>query len=315
MKRNPNYHGTRPHPLAAIALREGVDATAALDRTHHGGWDGIVSSGHTDSELLDPLLDPNGAVASRYGMAPSSDSQYVAARLPETGYIVLNAVRGPFADQTVRRAAALAVDRSALAPVWNEVFSDQLLPPVLPGFHDRHFYPLDAPALGEAARLMRGRHLNAVMAIQANCEPCLDEGRLVRAELGRIGLRVKLEAFKDTFAAAAKRSPRIDIMDNGLWGYPDGAAFLESVVFASIPPSWRSSEVMNAVERVNRLAGNERLAAAAALVDRLVVSDVPVIPYGNRVNGEVFAPTVGCRIFPPASYGVDLAALCRRERP
>jgi hypothetical protein len=29
--------------------------------------------------------------------------------------------------------------------------------------------------------------------------------------------------------------------------------------------------------------------------DRLVVRDVPVIPYGNRVNGELFSPTVGCR--------------------
>jgi ABC-type oligopeptide transport system substrate-binding subunit len=94
-----------------------------------------------------------------------------------------------------------------------------------------------------------------------------------------------------------------------------GAAFLESVVFESIPPSWRSSDVRDAVERVNRLAGDKRRSAAAALADRLVVRDVPVIPYGNRVNGELFSPTVGCRVFSPVSNGVDLAALCRSERP
>jgi hypothetical protein len=102
---------------------------------------------------------------------------------------------------------------------------------------------------------------------------------------------------------------------NGLWGYPDGAAFLESVVFESIPPSWRSSDVRDAVERVNRLAGDKRRSAAAVLADRLVVRDVPVIPYGNRVNGELFSPTVGCRVFSPVSNGVDLAVLCRSERP
>jgi hypothetical protein len=40
--------------------------------------------------------------------------------------------------------------------------------------------------------------------------------------------------------------------------------------------------------------------------------DLPVIPYGNRVQGELFAPSAGCRVFPPTSGGVDLAALCRR---
>jgi len=43
LKRNPNYQGPRPHSLDAIALREGLDATVALERIRHGGWDGIVS--------------------------------------------------------------------------------------------------------------------------------------------------------------------------------------------------------------------------------------------------------------------------------
>jgi hypothetical protein len=87
------------------------------------------------------------------------------------------------------------------------------------------------------------------------------------------------------------------------------------VFFYVLPPPWRSAEVSHAVERLSRLWGTERQSAAAALADRLVVHDVPVIPYGNRVNGEFFAPSLGCRVFPPPSGGVDLAALCRRERP
>jgi DNA-binding SARP family transcriptional activator/ABC-type transport system substrate-binding protein len=318
LKRNPNYHGPRPHALDAIALREGVDSTVALDRVRHGGWDGIISSGRASSELLDPLLDPTGAVASRYGGAPSNGDQYIPVTFPETGYIVLNAVRGPFADPTIRRAAALAVDRAAVAAVWHQVPSDQLLPPGFPGFHERHLYPLGpgnrGRALRKAAALMNGRRHNVVMAIQANCDECLQEGRLVRAELGRIGLRVKLKAFPYPDAAAAKPGAKIDIFDQGLWGYPDGAAFLQGVFFYSMPPSWLAAHLRHAVERVSRLSGTERSAAAAALADRLVVRDVPVIPYGNRVQGEFFAPSLGCRVFPPFSGGVDLAALCQRER-
>jgi hypothetical protein len=63
---------------------------------------------------------------------------------------------------------------------------------------------------------------------------------------------------------------------------------------------------------VTRLTGNERWSAAGRLADRLAAHDVPLIAYGNRVEGEFFASTVGCRVFPPASYGVDLAALCRK---
>jgi hypothetical protein len=93
----------------------------------------------------------------------------------------------------------------------------------------------------------------------------------------------------------------------------DGPDFLQSVFFGVMPPSWRLPEVARAVERVGRLSGGERQSAAVALAHRLDVRDVPVIPYGNRVNGEFFAPTLGCRVFPPASGGVDLAALCLRE--
>ena len=53
LKRNPNYRGPRPHSLDAIAIREGVDAAAALDLVQRREWDGITS-------LSDPLLDPGG---------------------------------------------------------------------------------------------------------------------------------------------------------------------------------------------------------------------------------------------------------------
>jgi len=40
---------------------------------------------------------------------------------------------------------------------------------------------------------------------------------------------------------------------------------------------------------------------------------VPIAAVGYPVLGELFSPRLGCRIFPPFGYGVDLAALCLAE--
>jgi DNA-binding SARP family transcriptional activator/ABC-type transport system substrate-binding protein len=313
LKRNPNYHGPRPHAIDAIVLREGVDAAAALDRVRRGGWDGIVSSSTTTSESLDPLLVPYGEVASRYGRGSSDGHWYVPATYPQTSFIMLNSARGPFADPSVRRAAALAVNRAANAAVWNSVASDQLLPPGFPAFHDRHLYPLGTPtrgALRKARALMHGRRLDVVMAIQAGYVSGWEQGRLLRAQLRPIGLRVRLKAFKGANTAARERDAKIDMMDQGIYGQLDGPSFLDSVFSNAMPPSWVRPEVSRAVERVDRLSGSARQPAAAVLANRLAARDVPLIPYGNKVNAEFLAPTLGCRVFPPASSGVDLAALC-----
>jgi DNA-binding SARP family transcriptional activator/ABC-type transport system substrate-binding protein/outer membrane protein assembly factor BamB len=313
LKRNPNYDGPRPHALDAIVLQEGVDAAAALDRVRRGGWDGIISSSRASSESLDPLLVPYGEVASRYGRGSSNGYRYVPATYPQTSFIMLNAARGPFADRSVRRAVAFAVNRAANAAVWNSVASDQLLPPGFPAFHDRHLYPLGTPtrgALRKAAALMHGRRLDVVMAIQAGYPPAWEQGRLLRAALRPIGLRVRLKEFEDAGAAARKRGAKIDMMDQGIYGWPDGPSFLDSVFFYAMPPSWVLPEAGRAVERLGRLSGSARQSAAEALADRLIARDVPLIPYGNKVNGEFLAPTLGCRVFPPASSGVDLASLC-----
>jgi hypothetical protein len=80
----------------------------------------------------------------------------------------------------------------------------------------------------------------------------------------------------------------------------------------SVPRGWLTPAVRQAVETVSRLSGSERQSAAGALADRLLKRDVPLVAIGNRVQGELFAPTVGCRVFPATGAGVDLAALCRK---
>ena len=165
---------------------------------------------------------------------------------------------------------------------------------------------------------MHGRQREARMVIDRSDAGLLHEALLLQAELRRIGIRVvfkHLQGNAETHALATGH-PRIDLADQGrTTGSPDGASFLEDVFVGSgsVPRRWLAPWVRREVERVNRLSGNERQAAAGALADRLLVRYVPLVAIGNRQQGELFAPTVGCRVFSPTDRGVDLAMLCRRR--
>lgn len=49
------------------------------------------------------------------------------------------------------------------------------------------------------------------------------------------------------------------------------------------------------------------------LAVRLANRDVPVAVYGYPMAPEFFSGRIGCKIFPPFGYGVDLAAMCLEE--
>ena len=187
LKRNPNYHGPRPHTLDVIAIREGVDAAAALNLVQSQGWDGIT-------HLSDPLMDPGGVLDQRWGADPASQHRYYLAPAAGTDMIAFNTARGVFADPRVRRAASLALDRSALAATWGDLPTDDLLSPALPGDrHNEQTSPL-SPSIVEAKALMHGRTGHAVMPVASDCEPCAQLAHLVQADLGRSESRSRSES-------------------------------------------------------------------------------------------------------------------------
>jgi ABC-type oligopeptide transport system substrate-binding subunit len=311
LKRNPNYHGQRPHALDAIALREGVDAGVAVQRIQNQGWDGIVSSGHDGSVAIDPLLIPGGSLASRYG--GSASQRYVAASLPSVGYIALNTSRGPLAKASIRRAVALAIDPATVAAIWQESPSRALLPPGLAA-GGRASTSL-APDPVKAAKLLRGRRVRLTFAASSGCDPCLQEARAVRAELAPIGIHTTIKEFSNPGLVFNSGDPNIDMVDDGTeLDYPDPASFLTLLLQQNMPDGWLSQQVSNEVDQVARFSGKARASAAVALATRLATQEVPVIPYGYQVQGEFFAPKLGCTVFPPMGYGVDLAALCLHGR-
>jgi DNA-binding SARP family transcriptional activator/ABC-type oligopeptide transport system substrate-binding subunit len=305
LKRNPNYHGPRPHALDAIAIREDADATAALDAVERQRADGITS-------MPDPAMEPGGAVDRRWG-ARSAATRHGGPRYfltPEarTRFIAFNTGRGIFSDPRIRRAAAMAIDRTALAAAWGAAPTDQLLSPALPGYQNRDLYPL-RPSTAKARVLMRGRAFHAVMPIASGCDRCAVAANLIRADLAAIGIDVEIREVDDP-SEAMKTGTMFDLLDTETWiPYPDSASFLRQML-RELPAAWVPAGVSAKIQHVAGRSGSARQNEASALADGLAEDDVPVAAYGTQQTSQIAGPHMGCRVLTTFGYGLDLAALC-----
>jgi ABC-type oligopeptide transport system substrate-binding subunit len=305
LKRNPNYHGPRPHALDAIAIREDADASAALDAVERQRADGITS-------MSDPVIDPGGAVDRRWG-AGGTAVRHGGPRLfltPEarTRFIAFNTSRGIFSDPVVRRAAAMALDRIALAAAWGAAPTDQLLSPALP-HQNRDLYPL-RPSVAKAAALMRGRGaFHAVMPIASDCERCAVVANLVQTDLAVIVIDVEIRKVDD-LSEVMKTGAVFDLLDTDTWiPYPDPASFLRQML-RDLPAGWVPAAISAKIQHAAGLNGSARQNTASALADSLAADQVPVAAYGVPQTSQVVGPRVGCQVFTTFGYGLDLAALC-----
>jgi DNA-binding SARP family transcriptional activator/ABC-type transport system substrate-binding protein len=310
LERNPNYRGPRSHGPDAIVIRDGVDASAALDQVQHAGWGGI-------SNVSDSAFAPGAVVDQRWGQssaaAAEGDQAYYLTPQVATRYIAFNPGRGIFTDPRIRHAAALTLDRSALAAAWSIVPTDQLLSPALRGHRGRRLYPLElSPA--KARRIMDGRTGEAVMGTQAGCGPCASAAELVRTELDTIGIHVRIREVDDV-SRALESGAAFDLLDMETRSLiPDPASFLEEML-RDLPPSWVPSTIQGQTRRVGTLTGSGRQHSAAALADRLVAQTAIIAAYGIPHTSQIVGPRWGCRVFTPPGYGLDLAALCPQQLP
>jgi ABC-type transport system substrate-binding protein len=310
LKRNPNYRGPRPHRFDAFILREGMDPGQGVDRVNEGAWDHV--------SLRDPLLAPAGAVDREWGDAAAASKtgpRYFASPVPTVGYIAFNASRPLFSDPRKRVAAANALDRRTLARSRQQVAADQLLPPTVRAFRDRHLFPL-ASGESEDAKALKSRATGrAAMAVQSGCRECLQVARAVQGQLATIGIRVRLRETTDTSPTALAGAP-IDMAElRTTVPYPDGASFLSSMFGTDIPAPWLPTAVRAMVADLRGLTGHARDAAAVRVADDLATYQVPATAFGFGAMGELFAKRLGCIVEGPLGSGTDIAGLCEKLSP
>ena len=110
VKRNPNYHGTRPQALDAIVYRINLDTAAAAAQVIDGRLDAVI-----DPE--GEVLRPTGDLAHRYSTAAAGRPRYLRYPIRGVSFFTLDNRHGPLRDVSVRRAINYAIDRPALAAV------------------------------------------------------------------------------------------------------------------------------------------------------------------------------------------------------
>jgi ABC-type transport system substrate-binding protein len=319
LARNPNYHGDRPRKSARIVYTNDVPTPQAAALANAGSIDLLPQ----DFDNTTPLLNPYDVLDQRAGAGSAAarrgQQQYFLYSAPYTDYIVLNAGRPLFRDGRLRRAVNFAIDRAALGRAYGDAPADEIVPPAVPGYRAGSTYPLAKPDLGAARRLAGLDPRPAVLYWCGGDERQRTLAGIIRSDLARIGIRVRVDQAPQCPASYDARAHRADLLlVSGLGSQElDPQPLLEQALaadghYGSALGSgvWTSRSFRSRLERARLLGGPARARAYAALVAELTRA-APFAVYGSFVWSEYFSPHVGCKLF-QGEYGfADLGALCK----
>jgi ABC-type oligopeptide transport system substrate-binding subunit len=314
LRRNPNYHGSRPRRLDEIIYTIGVRPSASVTQVEQGRADYVA--GRLPNE-------DDARLAARYGLtspaAHRGRQQYFVNPVLALGFVVLNTRRPLFAGTRVRRAVNYAIDRRALAaqgsPIsgpgaFTTIPTDQYLPSTMPGFERTSIYPLgsDFPT---ARRLAGGRRRHAVIY---TCDPapasfCMRQAQIIKRELARIGVSADVRGFPfEVMVARTQRKGEpwdLALVD---WGadFVDPSSFLD-LLAPSVDKTFRDK-----IARASLLSGPARYRAYGQLAVELARRAAPWVAYANGTSRDFFSARIGCQLFQPV-YWMDIGALCTRR--
>jgi DNA-binding SARP family transcriptional activator/ABC-type transport system substrate-binding protein len=302
LKPNPNYHGQRAQKLDAIVYRTGVETGTSAIQIARGRVDYVRER--------DPALAPNTLVAR------SSKSRYRLTANNSTDGLALNTGRPLFADVRLRRAVESALDRSVLAHALDagafELPTARLLPPNLGGPQAGGGSRLHRD-LRTARKLMAGRHVDAVFATYAPATGSVYEPGFVealRSQLAAIGITVHVTLLRQgsspTLLASVLAHADIARVATSSGDVDDVVGYLSRLPF--LPTAARRQ-----LDRIEALPYPRRDAAAEKLAAGLQRAAI-YLGYADAATPELLSKRVGCVIDQPTYAGVDLAALCVRER-
>jgi YVTN family beta-propeller protein len=323
LRRNPHYHGPRPHRLAEIRYTMGVREEKAV---------AAVEAGRADYVELNTASFTQGVPAQlrerlirRYGprseAARAGRQQLFAQPSLSTYWFFFNTSRGPFTDPRLRRAVNFAMDRRSLAEHTGggELGqpTDQYIPPGLPGFEDAAIYPLGGPDLESARRLAGGKRRHAVL-YTCKLAGCTRHGQILKSNLRAIGIDLEVRQFNiaEMFKRLGDPSEPFDIgYTNWFVDYADPFGYINEQ-FAREgfrPGMFDDAEFERRMADAAALSGEARLRAYAKLDRDLVDEAAPAAPFATGVKTYFLSARMGCQVLHPL-YGLDLAALCVRGR-
>jgi peptide/nickel transport system substrate-binding protein len=327
LKENPYYTGPRPHRFDEIRYRIGLPLeTIRLN----------VESGASDHGPVPPAA--HAELATMYGpgstAASSGKQQWFSHAGVAFRYLALNHDRplfgsgGSAGNVALKQAVNFVIDREAM--IAQRGFSagaptDQILPPILPGFADAVLYP-SRPDLFRARELIEdqwkpGDPLRPAVLYTCNTGPCVPIAQIVQANLSGIGLDVEIKTFPRAvqFEKVRTRGEPFDIsLDGWLADYVDPYDFMFLLDGTTIGPSrnvnfsyFNHPPYVDRLRAADALSGEDRFAALGRLDVDAMRDWAPLAPFINDHTRLFFAERIGCHYHHPA-YEVDLGALCVR---
>jgi peptide/nickel transport system substrate-binding protein len=320
LERNPNYGGDRPEGPGHIDYAVGVSREHALAH---------VRSGQADYAGDGVPLSARSALRERFGpgsaAARAGHQQFFSNPALGLRYLVLNTQRPLFANVRLRRAVSYAIDRTALARIWNRYFeagtlgggspSADYLPPGMRVSSMHVPYPLRADV--KKARSLAGTKRREAVLFTCDEPPCPQQAAVIKADLRKIGIDVIVKAFPVgvMYARAAEPGAPYDLLRVG-WGaeYTDPAAVLEPLFRGGSSSNFSQLDdpaVDRRLDAAAQLIGSRRARAYEELARWLAAEIAPIVVFENDSYRDFLSRRVGCHVFNPV-YGVDLAALCLR---
>ncbi len=326
LRRNPNYHGDRPHHLDQMVFTIGINSDRALAEIEAGTADYAVDGLPRDAG---PRLE------SRYGpgseAAKAGHQQYFVSPANGIRILHMNTSRPLFASVRLRRAVNYAIDRSALA-AQGQRFAEvnpfnaggptgDYMPPAIAGAGDFHLYPLAGPDLRRARQLAGNVHAMAIM-YTPDVPPWLQEAQIIRRDLQPLGIDVQVREFplNDFFDRISRRGEPFDLAVSG-WSFPttDPAQVLEIFDGGTINADANSNFSYfddPAFDRQLRaaatLSGARRYRTYSQLELELERDLAPAAAFATNASRDFFSARMGCQLYQPV-YGIDLAGLCLRS--
>ncbi len=314
--KNENF---TPLPDTPEAKADQIDVTVAKNARRQA-QDVIANK-------VDFLQDPPPADQLRE-LRTSYTDRYKEYVTNSTYYYFLNVDVPPFDDVKVRQAVAYAVDERALARVFGGLLapSCNFLPPGMAGFEKVDPCPWGdpnaAPDIEKAKALIKeaGAEGESVTVFGNDEDPSTPVAEYMSDLLNQIGLTAKPRIVEGStyFQTIGNQKTKAQIgFANWFQDYPAPSNFLFLVDGASIQPTNNQNfgnvndpEINSLIKTANENPDIEAAAADYAAVDRKLVENPYVLPYGNRKLTKITSERVAFDglLWHPV-YAADLTTL------
>jgi ABC-type transport system substrate-binding protein len=321
LDRNPNYRGSRPRRPARIVYLTGVQTAKAVAQAGAGQVDLVTF----DFDSQSPLA-LGGGLSRRYGNDPvaakrDGSPRYHVAPAPGVDMLAFNTFRPLFKDARVRRAVSYAIDRKAMAGVYNEAAGNTYVPPAVPGSAPSSVYSPSGPDLAKAKALMPAGRTREGSIYTCGEPENVRVAQIVQDDVRPLGIDLSVIQSLGCLRGPDPKQRSADIiLATRATPELDPAPFLAAVAGDTSafgpglgPATYRDPKLSAKLAQIERLDGAARIAAYNSLEDELLRTSAPFAPFGAFVQPEFMSDRIGCRLIQGAYHVVDLAALCLRK--